>query len=87
MVLPYIEPETIMEADLGVLKTLLTVYYPLCAAFKDPFKSKFEGLGELLISYSNVCDGRLMDTSEGGSQIIRLAPGDWDGIMRVNGNA
>ncbi|KAF7973923.1 hypothetical protein HWV62_13980 [Athelia sp. TMB] len=61
VVLPYIEPETILEANTGVLRTLLSVYYPLCAAFKEPFKGVAEAL-------------------EAGSQIIRLPPGDWDGV-------
>ncbi|KAG6331309.1 hypothetical protein ID866_7782 [Astraeus odoratus] len=31
VVLPYIDPEMIMQADLGTLKTLLQTYYPLCS--------------------------------------------------------
>ena len=45
VVLPYIEPETILEANTGVLRTLLSVYYPLCTAFKEPFKGVAETLG------------------------------------------
>jgi len=46
VVLPYIHPETIMDCDIGILKTLLSIYYPLCGAFPEPFKSATEALGE-----------------------------------------
>ncbi|KAI6037626.1 S-adenosyl-L-methionine-dependent methyltransferase [Pisolithus marmoratus] len=42
VVLPYIKPEAIMYADLGVLKALLQNYYPLCASFGEPFRSEME---------------------------------------------
>ena len=45
VVLPYIDPATIMDCDIGILKTLLSVYYPLCGAFPEPFKSAVEARG------------------------------------------
>jgi len=42
VVFPYIDPETIMDCDIGILKTLISVYYPLCVAFPEPFKSAVE---------------------------------------------
>jgi multisite-specific tRNA:(cytosine-C5)-methyltransferase len=46
VVFPYIDPETIMDCDIGILKTLISVYYPLCVAFPEPFKSAVEARGE-----------------------------------------
>jgi multisite-specific tRNA:(cytosine-C5)-methyltransferase len=46
VVLPYIDPDTIMDCDIGILRTLLSVYYPLCATFPEPFKSTVEARGK-----------------------------------------
>lgn len=46
VVLPYIDPESIIECDIGILKTLLSIYYPLCAAFPEPFRSVVEAWGK-----------------------------------------
>lgn len=46
VVLPYIDPTTIMTADFATLKMLLQAYYPLCASFREPFKSVIEARGE-----------------------------------------
>ncbi|KAH7882343.1 S-adenosyl-L-methionine-dependent methyltransferase [Phlebopus sp. FC_14] len=45
VVLPYVNPETIMDTDLSTLKTLLQTYYPLCTSFPEPFKSAIEARG------------------------------------------
>lgn len=45
VVLPYIDPATILVGDIVVLKTLLGTYYPLCSAFAEPFKSAVEARG------------------------------------------
>ncbi|OCH92740.1 S-adenosyl-L-methionine-dependent methyltransferase [Obba rivulosa] len=42
VVLPYIEPESIVTADLPALKILLETYYPLCSRFDGPFRSTIE---------------------------------------------
>ncbi|KAH9931944.1 cytosine-5--methyltransferase [Fomitopsis serialis] len=42
VVLPYIEPEAIIEADVGALKILMEAYYPLSSGFAEPFKSLIE---------------------------------------------
>ncbi|EGO29336.1 hypothetical protein SERLADRAFT_345585 [Serpula lacrymans var. lacrymans S7.9] len=42
VVLPYINPESIMTSELSTLKTLLEAYYPLCTAFPEPFQSVIE---------------------------------------------
>ncbi|CDO68595.1 hypothetical protein BN946_scf184996.g26 [Trametes cinnabarina] len=39
VVMPYIGPKAIVEADLAALKTLLEAYYPLTSGFADPFRS------------------------------------------------
>ncbi|KAL0958350.1 hypothetical protein HGRIS_000495 [Hohenbuehelia grisea] len=40
VVLPYVDPETVMAADVGVLRVLLKAYHPTCAAFEEPFQTK-----------------------------------------------
>lgn len=42
VVLPYIDPSVILDAEFATLKTLLMTYYPLCASFADPFRSVIE---------------------------------------------
>lgn len=46
VVLPYVEPTSIMEADVPALTKLLEHYFPLCNDFEEPFKSAIEGRGE-----------------------------------------
>ncbi|EMD37062.1 hypothetical protein CERSUDRAFT_50963, partial [Gelatoporia subvermispora B] len=41
-VLPYIEPVSIVPADLPALKILLETYYPLCSGFAEPFRSTID---------------------------------------------
>ncbi|KAF9459139.1 cytosine-5--methyltransferase [Collybia nuda] len=43
VVLPYVDPSTIITADLSTLKVLVQSYYPLCSSFHEPFKSVVEG--------------------------------------------
>ncbi|TFK49467.1 S-adenosyl-L-methionine-dependent methyltransferase [Heliocybe sulcata] len=38
VVFPFVEPETVMDADLAVLRGLLEVYHPLCESFPQPFR-------------------------------------------------
>ncbi|KAG1737380.1 S-adenosyl-L-methionine-dependent methyltransferase [Suillus lakei] len=42
VVLPYIDPSVILDAEFATLKTLLMTYYPLCTSFSDPFRSVIE---------------------------------------------
>ncbi|KAF9041355.1 S-adenosyl-L-methionine-dependent methyltransferase [Panaeolus papilionaceus] len=42
VILPYIEPSTIIKGDTAALKVLLTSHYPLCTKFGDPFKTVIE---------------------------------------------
>jgi multisite-specific tRNA:(cytosine-C5)-methyltransferase len=42
VVLPYIDPESIMTADVSALKTLTQASYPLCASFNGPFRADIE---------------------------------------------
>lgn len=46
VVLPYIDPESVVTGDLASLRTLIESYYPLCSSFGDPFRSVIEGKGE-----------------------------------------
>jgi multisite-specific tRNA:(cytosine-C5)-methyltransferase len=38
VVLPYVKPETIVDADVPTLRRLLQAYYPLLSAFDDAFR-------------------------------------------------
>jgi len=42
VVLPYIDPGVILDAEFATLKTLLMTYYPLCASFSEPFQTAIE---------------------------------------------
>jgi multisite-specific tRNA:(cytosine-C5)-methyltransferase len=42
----WVEPATVVDADLRVLRGLLEAYYPLCAAFAQPFRGVVEGRGQ-----------------------------------------
>ncbi|OSX63847.1 hypothetical protein POSPLADRAFT_1138690 [Postia placenta MAD-698-R-SB12] len=39
VVLPHIEPEAILQADVATLRVMMESYYPLCTSFPAPFKS------------------------------------------------
>ena len=45
VMLPYIEPECIIDADLPALKILMEGYYPVISGFSDPFRSVIEARG------------------------------------------
>ncbi|KZT28145.1 S-adenosyl-L-methionine-dependent methyltransferase [Neolentinus lepideus HHB14362 ss-1] len=38
VVYPFVKPETVMDANLVTLRSLLEVYHPLCENFQQPFK-------------------------------------------------
>ncbi|THH31848.1 hypothetical protein EUX98_g2353 [Antrodiella citrinella] len=42
VMLPYIEPECIIDADLTALRILMEGYYPVISGFGDPFRSVIE---------------------------------------------
>lgn len=42
VILTYVDPSTIITADLASLKTLVQSYYPLCSSFTEPFKAIVE---------------------------------------------
>jgi len=42
VMLPYIEPECIIDADLAALKILMEGYYPVISGFGEPFRSVIE---------------------------------------------
>ena len=45
VMLPYIEPESILSADLATLKVMMESYYPVCSQFQEPFRSAIEPKG------------------------------------------
>ncbi|KAG6821132.1 hypothetical protein H0H93_006471 [Arthromyces matolae] len=42
VILPFVDPATIIKADLSALKVLLQSYYPLVDSFSEPFKTTVE---------------------------------------------
>ncbi|KAF9561390.1 cytosine-5--methyltransferase [Agrocybe pediades] len=42
VVLPFVDPASIITGDVASLKTLVQTYYPLCSAFEEPFRSIVE---------------------------------------------
>ncbi|TFK39362.1 S-adenosyl-L-methionine-dependent methyltransferase [Crucibulum laeve] len=42
VILPYVDPSTVITADLPTLKTLIESYYPLCSTFDQPFRETVE---------------------------------------------
>jgi multisite-specific tRNA:(cytosine-C5)-methyltransferase len=47
VILPFVDPLSIITGDIAVLKTLLKSYYPLCSEFEEPFKSCISAKGML----------------------------------------
>ena len=45
VMLPYIQPESILSADLATLKVMMESYYPVCSLFQEPFRSAIEPKG------------------------------------------
>ncbi|KAI0924993.1 hypothetical protein AcW2_005707 [Taiwanofungus camphoratus] len=53
VVLPYIDPQSIIPADVMTLKTFMHSYYPLCSSFDEPFRSVIElkGTGSYVVRF------------------------------------
>lgn len=51
VILPFVDPHSIIAGDLAVLKTLLRSYYPLCSDFEEPFKSHISAQGMVTFSF------------------------------------
>ncbi|KAK7471032.1 tRNA (cytosine-5-)-methyltransferase ncl1 [Stygiomarasmius scandens] len=44
VVLPYVDPANILQANMSALKTFVESHYPLTTSFEEPFKTVLEGL-------------------------------------------
>ena len=44
VILPFVDPLSIITGDIVALRTLLGSYYPLCSDFEEPFKSIIDAL-------------------------------------------
>jgi multisite-specific tRNA:(cytosine-C5)-methyltransferase len=53
VVLPYIDPSTIIDGGLASLKTMIQSYYPLCSSFANPFRSAIEDKGAFRTLWPN----------------------------------
>ena len=45
VMLPYVEPASILGADLAALRVLMETYYPVVSQFQEPFRSAIEPRG------------------------------------------
>jgi len=45
VILPYLDPSSIITADIATLRVLVESYYPLCSNFAEPFRGVIQGLG------------------------------------------
>jgi multisite-specific tRNA:(cytosine-C5)-methyltransferase len=45
VILPYIDPSSIITADIATLRVLVESYYPLCSKFDEPFREVIEARG------------------------------------------
>jgi multisite-specific tRNA:(cytosine-C5)-methyltransferase len=45
VILPYIDPSSIITADIATLRILVESYYPLCSNFAEPFRGFIQELG------------------------------------------
>lgn len=73
VILPFVDPISIITGDMAVLKALLKSYYPLCSDFEEPFKSDISARGMvaffLFTSYKTDCIGNLVL----GSHIVQFS--------------
>jgi multisite-specific tRNA:(cytosine-C5)-methyltransferase len=80
VVLPFVDPLSIIAGDMIVLKTLLGSYYPLCSDFDEPFKSIIVALR--MITYLFLIFPFKTDYTEIlalGSHIVQFSTGElWD---------
>lgn len=51
VILPFVDPLSIITGDMAVLKTLLKSYYPLCSDFEEPFKSCITAHGMITVFF------------------------------------
>ena len=47
IVLPFVDPSTIVVGNLATLKALLVAYFPRCDHLQEPFKSMIEAQSKL----------------------------------------
>ena len=45
VILPYIDPSSIITADIATLRILVESYYPLCSKFAEPFRGVIQEQG------------------------------------------
>lgn len=82
VVLPYVKPDSIIEADVPTLRPMLEMYYPLLNAFGDAFQRKVgeKRVYSLPLLYSPTDDWRRKAT---GSHVVRFKAGDIEGASCV----
>jgi len=80
VILPFVDPSTIITADITTLKTLVQSYYPLISSFGDPFRVVVEARG----TSSSVFAGIMTDGKQAaGCHIVRFPPEELDGVVFV----
>lgn len=53
VILPYLDPKTIIVGDMATLRLLVESYYPLCSRFSEPFRNTIEAQGECCFTTSS----------------------------------
>lgn len=73
VMLPWIQPESILSADLAALKGMMETYYPVCSHFQEPFRSAIEPKGTVQLNFPS--DRLLNWATAQGCYIVRFQPG------------
>ncbi len=68
--MPFIPPKNVISADLTVLRTLVTSYYPLCITFEEPFRSD---IGDKGSCYATSTSRVLTNEAGPGSHIVKFS--------------
>ena len=81
VILPFMDPSTIITTDITTLKTLVQSYYPLISSFGDLFRVIVEARGSLSSVSANIKTDR---KQAAGCHIVRFPPEELDGVVFVS---
>ena len=76
VILPFVDPLTIISGDMTVLKTLLKSYYPLCSDFEEPFKSHIVAQGMVTFFSFYISSTDCIGNLAFGSHIVQFSTGE-----------
>jgi len=78
VILPYINPPSIITANIATLRVLVESHYPLCSKFDEPFRGVIEGRGVCYFKLFTICNSR--NLVESGSHIVKFLVGSMNGV-------